>query len=465
MQGMLDLTGTHLTTFKDNVTGIAASVKAGGNSIVGWSQVQGNFNQKISEGKEIIETLSIRLGQLLLPAVTGVLTAVLPLASSFSTMLTTVRPLSPVFSQIASMFGIMKTNWMSSAPAFAPVLQAFQHFGALLGGSLPSVITQFMLGLNEVNTVIGIVAVAVSAWISPALSILSQIFKGVMSAMVPVQNAIQGQLLPAFQNLVSAIAPIVTHILQWIANSGVITPLIAGLGVAVGVVVGIISGLVNILASVITFFTQTQVGVTILQAVFVTLGIVLGVIAVAVLPGLIAGFVSTAIAAIATGVSIALAFLPITLIVLGIIVVIALVILIIKNWGSIIHWLQTVWQGFVSWISPAISKVGQVFTNVFNGIKTFLQNAWNFIVNAAKAGAMLLLAVVIGPIGLLVIFVIQHWSQISAFISTVIAAIVVIVETGWNNLTSSVRNIATGLWNNVVNIFNNAKNSNGNAVH
>ena len=394
MQGMLDLTGTHLATFKDDVSGIAGAVKQGGSSIVGWSLVQDTFNQKVAQGKEIIETLGIRLGQLLLPAATNVMNTVLPLASNFSSLFTAASPLTPVFSQISGMFGIMKANWQNSAPAFAPVMQAFRGFGSLVSGLLPGALSQFLRALNDVNTVIGTVAVAVAGWISPALSIMGQAFKGVQAGMEPVLNAIEGQLLPAFQNLVTAIAPIVTHILQWIANSGVITPLLTGLGFAVSFVVKFVSGLVNVLASVITFFTQTQVGVSILQAVLVTLGVVLGVIAAVVLPGLIAGFVATAISAIATGISIALAFLPITLIVLGIIVVVALVILAIKNLGAISSWLKGAWSNVAAFfvgiwkdITGAFGNAGQWFQDRFkqasDGVKSgfgavgaFFSNAW-----------------------------------------------------------------------------------------
>jgi TP901 family phage tail tape measure protein len=84
MQGMLDLTGTHLATFKGNVANITDAVKKGGDSITGWNQVQGNFNQKMSQGKEVVETLMIGIGQQLLPTITTLVTNTLPVIASFS---------------------------------------------------------------------------------------------------------------------------------------------------------------------------------------------------------------------------------------------------------------------------------------------------------------------------------------------------------------------------------------------
>lgn len=81
MQGMLDLTGTHLKSFQQNVTDVSGSVKKGGSSINGWSQVQGNFNQKMSQAKEMLETTSIKIGTALLPAVTKLISGLMTLGT------------------------------------------------------------------------------------------------------------------------------------------------------------------------------------------------------------------------------------------------------------------------------------------------------------------------------------------------------------------------------------------------
>lgn len=90
MQGILDLTGDHLNTFKGNVTNIAGAVKNGGNSIVGWSQVQDTFNLKMDKAKEVLETTGIKIGTMLLPVVGKLVDAFSsPQFQSFATMVGT----------------------------------------------------------------------------------------------------------------------------------------------------------------------------------------------------------------------------------------------------------------------------------------------------------------------------------------------------------------------------------------
>ena len=67
MQGMLELTGTHLETFGGNVKSITDAVNKGGNAITGWSDVQGTFNFKMDKAKEVVETVGIKIGEKLLP--------------------------------------------------------------------------------------------------------------------------------------------------------------------------------------------------------------------------------------------------------------------------------------------------------------------------------------------------------------------------------------------------------------
>lgn len=70
MMGALQLTGTHMQTFKDNVKGIADHVKKGGMQVEGWADVQKTFNQKMAEAKGSLEAVGIAIGQKLLPYAT-----------------------------------------------------------------------------------------------------------------------------------------------------------------------------------------------------------------------------------------------------------------------------------------------------------------------------------------------------------------------------------------------------------
>ena len=67
MMGFLELSGVHLSTFADNVKKIGGAVKAGGDQIMGWGQVQQNFNFKVDQMKAGLEAFGIRIGQFFLP--------------------------------------------------------------------------------------------------------------------------------------------------------------------------------------------------------------------------------------------------------------------------------------------------------------------------------------------------------------------------------------------------------------
>ncbi|OLE52812.1 MAG: phage tail tape measure protein, partial [Acidobacteria bacterium 13_1_20CM_3_53_8] len=66
----LMLGGKNMESFKTNVDAISKSLNTGGSSIEGWSTVQQNFNFKMSQAKEVIETTGIKIGTALMPAVT-----------------------------------------------------------------------------------------------------------------------------------------------------------------------------------------------------------------------------------------------------------------------------------------------------------------------------------------------------------------------------------------------------------
>lgn len=73
MQAALQLTGPHMKDFVANTQLINEKVKAGGQTIEGWSEVQKTFNQKMAEAKGQVEALSVRIGSALLPAATALL--------------------------------------------------------------------------------------------------------------------------------------------------------------------------------------------------------------------------------------------------------------------------------------------------------------------------------------------------------------------------------------------------------
>jgi TP901 family phage tail tape measure protein len=73
MMAALQLTGPHMETFKANTAAVAEHVKAGGNAVEGWKEVQGTFNQRLAEAKASTEAMAIAIGQKLMPYASAML--------------------------------------------------------------------------------------------------------------------------------------------------------------------------------------------------------------------------------------------------------------------------------------------------------------------------------------------------------------------------------------------------------
>ena len=83
MKAMLELTGESFKEFSKDASDLAPTMKANATAIDGFADVQNNLNFRMSQLREVVETLGISLGTKLLPFVTQVASAALPIVSSF----------------------------------------------------------------------------------------------------------------------------------------------------------------------------------------------------------------------------------------------------------------------------------------------------------------------------------------------------------------------------------------------
>lgn len=89
---------------------------------------------------------------------------------------------------------------------------------------------------------------------------------------------------------------------------------------------------------------------------------------------------------------------PITWIILGIMALIGVIILLAMNWDSVVKWISTVWAGFMSWITPGIKAIGDVFSAVFNGIGAVIGGVFQGIVWVIKTYINTILKLINGVI-------------------------------------------------------------------
>lgn len=203
MMGFLELSGKHMKDFANNVGIIGSAVKKGGNDLMGWSDIQGNFNFKLDAAKAALEAAGIAIGTKLLPVMGQLLTVLTPAITAVGQLVVGTGPLATFFGAIGSSVGSVVV------PAFHTLWPVLQAIGAFL-----------------VTT-----------------------FKPVWQQLV---STFQTQLKPAWNDLVKAIQPIMPQLQAVAGIVGVV--LVAALVLVVGVIGGVVKGLAGFLSGVIVVF-------------------------------------------------------------------------------------------------------------------------------------------------------------------------------------------------------------------
>lgn len=108
------------------------------------------------------------------------------------------------------------------------------------------------------------------------------------------------------------------------------------------------------------------------------------------------------------------ALLPIIGIIIGVAAVIAGIIVVIKNWGDIVDWLKEKWAQFSEWIGGLLTGIGEWFSTKFQEISDKTKEIFTGIGDWFKEWGPTILAILTGPIGLAVKFVIDNWDKIKS---------------------------------------------------
>jgi len=226
MQGILDLTGSHMKDFQGNVGGITDAVKKGGNSITGWSEVQGDFNQKMAVLDQTVQTLMIRLGQKLLPvatqlagmfasdlpgavnAVVGAFTTAVHIGQGFVSFLHDTGPAATVVKGILIILGGAMLGFAASAvpaaiTAITASVSAFWAQATAAGAAAIATIAAaapFILVGAAIGAVIAIIILAVTHW-RQITTVLGD-FKDMLGTVAGAIGSFVGNALGQLGNLV-----------------------------------------------------------------------------------------------------------------------------------------------------------------------------------------------------------------------------------------------------------------------
>ena len=213
------------------------------------------------------------------------------------------------------------------------------------------------------------------------------------SAFEGVMITIGERLIPIFQNVVDGI----TNMLTWFNN---LNPTIQNVIIGVGGFLAILGPLLLIIGNIIIFITNLGAAIGTLITFFSAGGVG-------------AGILSAAIGAI-TG--------PVGLVIAIITALIAVGVLLYKNWDTIKAKCSEIWKGTIQpLITNVTNAIKSVITTVWNGITSFLTTCWNGIKSVSSS----------------------VWNGIKSVITTV-----------WNAIKSVVTTYVNGVKSVITSVFN-----------
>src|SRR6266699_2656843 len=230
LMGLLELSGTSLAKWKAAVKAVTGDVKSGGDAVMGWADVQKNFNFQMDAGKAALEKLGIQVGTLLLPVLTSLLQSVIPVITSFTDWWTNSDNLT----------GVLNTLTYYLQPLISAVQDTWTYLQPLIQG---------VIDWAQKNDVAGKALVVVQAAVqifAAALRFIVPVIVQVIQAVIQFVSALWDRLGTAILTIVDFIR---THWTQISAIfSGVWNEIVGVIKIAWAIISGIILVGIDILS-------------------------------------------------------------------------------------------------------------------------------------------------------------------------------------------------------------------------
>lgn len=243
-----------------------------------------------------------------------------------------------------------------------------------------------------------------------ALNTLKTAFSDVVIQMTPLLNNL-ADLVKWFNNLSPTVKNVIGIVGGIAAAFAVLAPVFAGISGAIGIIVPLIGGIISVVGAVVGAIGSV----------------------VAVLSG------------------------PVLLIIAAVAAAIAIIIVVFKNWGSIVSWIKDVWGDMVNnvkaiwndlilsinigianfqiWWGSIWTAIKQKVSDIWNGIKDMFANVVNTIVTAVS----------------------NKFNEMKNGISNIFNAIKSTASNVWNGIKSAISSVVNGIKSTVTNIWNGIK--------
>lgn len=151
------------------------------------------------------------------------------------------------------------------------------------------------------------------------------------------------------------------------------------------------------------------------------------------------------------------ALLPIIGIIIGVAAVIAGIIVVIKNWGDIVEWLKEKWAQFSDWIGGLLTGIGEWFSTKFQEISDKTKEIFSGIGDWFKEWGPTILAILTGPIGLAVKFVIDNWDKIKSKTTEIFGQVKTFISDTWTAIKDKIVETITSAKDKAVDAVTNIK--------
>jgi TP901 family phage tail tape measure protein len=449
MQGMLDLTGSHLKEFQANVKNVSGTMNQGKGSVVGWSLVQQDFNFKMAQAGQAVNVLMIRLGTALLPIVSSVVT-------SFSNFV----------------------SWLSQGSTGARALEV--ALGVVVGA-----LTAFAIGMGVLKAIS--IAQTLASWVSGFIAMIPAMWGAVTASWAFTASLLANPITWIVLAIIALIAGLVLLITHW---SQVVSFLRGVWGAVVSWLAGIWTNIKNtaisVFTSIVNFFTETWTRVK-NTATNIWGGIV----------GFLSGIwsrVTSVFSSVWRGIVSVLTVIWDIIKMTAFVIFAIIVAIILKPFVPLIDWFRAHWAQIQAALSTAWRTIQNIASTIWTAIGNFFSTIGTFIHNLIttvwSATSSFLLGIwsniskVASSIwsGITTFFRIELigwkniistvWVWISGFLSKIWSGIKSAASSIWGGISSSIMNVVhslqdklSNIWGNIKSAFSNAMNSLAGIAH
>lgn len=232
-------------------------------------------------------------------------------------------------------------------------------------------------------------------------TILTAVWQGIKNVAIPIFQTIWGVIKTVFEaigKIIDKIAPQFANLSDQLANGNIDTDQWVKVGEAIAKIIAVIVGVVAAVKTVIAVVRTVT-------------SVVKGVSAVI-------SFVSS----------------PVGLVILAIMALIAVGILLYKNWDKIKAFAIRIWTAIKDFFVNIFTSIGNFFTSIWEGISTFFSSVWNGIKETVSGAVSAV------------------WEVISTVFSTIWEFISGVATNIWTSITTAFTNILSGITGTIGNI-------------